>query len=724
VTETGATAAVPSPGASPEKPYRWKMTPVRWLMVAIAAFFAVSFALSWLRAVEFQTSTWDQGVYQQALWMTSHGRPFYETPDVETGGYGSLLQVHSVFLFYLLVPLYAALPYQTTLFAVQSAVVAFAAVPLYFLGRDLSASPRLGLATGFVYLAFTPVLSSTLYDFHPETFLPVELFTVALLWERGRYRWGVLAATVAFCTMELAPVLIFFVGLFGLLMAESSRSAALGLPIDRGWPGRVMVWLREWFRRPRVRASLGLMAASAAAYVALLYLRVDILTSVLGTYPLPAPATGYVIGATPASLQLSLGNLAVGITAKLTYWLLALALLAFIPLFAPRALVLAVPWFTFTLLSANLNYTTLGFQYGCIAASSLLIAFAYGLPEARRFAIWARSRFFRREGIPQLSAPGSRGVRSRQVALIAGLAVLLATNVALTPVDPVMDSHGLGSAYRLTYSPNPGDSQVDQLAGLVPRGATVIASDNLFPLVANDANAYSFAYVNDPGLNLPFSPAHLPTYVLVAEDSSPSVTPWIAEMLYNVSAYGLRGVVWSSGPGVVLLFEVGYLGPPREFGTPPSASGAYYGSSVVAPEAGVVTTASNAYYASVVESRPGAVGVVWNGPAVNLASGSYLVELSLRATVLPGQSTPGPSTPVVSVSGSAFGLSGVLDSNLTFGSLSDPGWHIVSYNVTLPGPSMEFGVEGVLLDSGVQVTLNYLSIALAQPTWTAEEIDR
>ena len=63
-----------------------------------------------VRALELQTTTWDQGIYMQSLWSTVHGRPFYEAADFETGGFSSFLQVHSAFVLYLLVPIYAALP--------------------------------------------------------------------------------------------------------------------------------------------------------------------------------------------------------------------------------------------------------------------------------------------------------------------------------------------------------------------------------------------------------------------------------------------------------------------------------------------------------------------------------------------------------------------------------------------------------------------------------------
>lgn len=695
------------------------MTPMRWLVIAIAAFIAVSFTLAWLRAIEFHATTWDLGVYQQALWTTAHGRPFYETADVETGGFGSLLQIHSVFLFYGLVPLYWAFPYPTTLFAVQSVVVGVAAIPLFLLARDLTGSSRLGLVAGIVYLTWTPVLSSALYDVHPEAFLPVEIFTLILLWERHRYGWGFVVAAIAFSTMEVAPVLTFFVGGFGLLdIFGRTRRAEAGVSTKGGW-NLLIGKIRGWLSDPRVRASLTLMTLSVAAFALLLYLRVDVLTRVLGTYPLSVPANGYVIGGTPAGLQLSWANASVGLVPKLEYWLTVVALLGFLPLFAPRALVLSVPWFAFTLFSADQNYVTLGFQYGFIVASSLMVAFAYGLPNARRLVRWldARARGRRTTG-PLMGAAASRSWKlghGHRALLAAGLAGLVAVNLALSPLNPMMDGRvAYGAGYQLSYHPNPNDGQVVKLASLIPPGSDVIASYNLFPLVANDANAYSFAPVQSPELGLPFGPAHPPKYVLISQDSRDAVSGWLPSLLYNSVVYGVRGVVWSSDPGVVLLFEAGYSGAPTQFGALPDPSGTYYGESMVYPTSAFVATAASSAFSSVVSSDPGALGTVWFGPGANVAPGNFDVRLSLRATVLPGASPPAPNTTVVAVGAEAWGTT-LTAEMLTFGAVQSSGWTFVNFFVTVPEPTIEFGVVGVALDSSVQVTLNYVSLTPEGP---------
>jgi uncharacterized membrane protein len=696
------------PEAARPSRLRW-MTPARMLLLAVAAYFVISFALSWLRAAELQTTTWDQGVYQQALWMTAHGRPFYETADIETGGYGSLLEVHSVFILYLLAPVYGLLPYQTTLFAVQSGAVALAAVPVYLLARDATGSERLGLVGAVAYLAWTPTLSSNLYDFHPEAFLPLELLTLVLLWGRGRYLTGAVAALAAFLTFEFAPVITLAIGVYFLLPEGGTSPGPAGLPILPRFPRALSGWLRQ----RRVQYSLLLAVASVAAYVALLYVRLDLLPPVLGFHALPAPPTGYVIGGTPGALGLSVSNLSVGLAAKLEYWFLLVALLGFVPLLAPRALILTVPWFAFTMLSTNTNYVILGFQYGFIAGATLMVAFALGLPLARR----AMEALLASRPAPQPVRPArSRSPLARlrgRAAAIVLVGALLAVNLALSPVDPAMQNQGLGSGYRLTYAPAPGASDVVQLSTLIPTGASVLATDDLFPLVTNDANAYSFSWVFDPVLSLPFGPERLPQYVFLSEARTPVVPPWLSLELYNSSAYGVRGVAWSSPEGPVLLFEAGYRGSTEALGPTPPTGGAFYGAGIASPTDGLVVTAPGSRYSTVVESVPGATGTVWYGPGLALPAGNYTVAVSLRAVPATGSTAPAASTPVLWLGALAFAQPTYFGWSIPFGDIAGGNFTTITFSCDVPAPTIELDVQGQLLDGGVQVTLNYVEVAPA-----------
>ncbi len=569
--------AEPSPGSRKGIASRLSAVPCwGWLALAVVTYFLTSFVYSEFRAIDFQTTTWDLGIYQQAIWSTSHGHPFYEAADYETGGFGTFLQVHSAYVLYGVVPIYRLWPYQGTLFAIQSAVVAAAAIPLYLLGRDVTGSDRLGLVSGVAYLAWAPTLGANLYDFHIEAFLPVEIFAFVWLWSRGRYWQGFLVAALAFATMELAPILLFAVGVFFLwpegkdLLRLARTLRAPGL-----WSSGARSAYRWMVSSRRYLASGGLLLTSVVVYHLGLIVRQRYLSPLLGVPAFPSVNRGYVIGGNPGELGLLLQNLGTGLPTKVLMWVLLLALLGFIPLLAPRALLISVPWVAFTFLSANVNYVVIGWQYGFIEGIGLLVAFVFGLKELARWwgnrpapavppspegsgLLQRRFEAIRRH-LPQ-------GRRSVSWAAMACFVALLAVNVAASPVDPSLDNlSALGGGYRLAIVGPSGYAEVQDLAALVPPGAAVLASDNLFPLVANDLNAYSLFWQSNNGLLLPFNGTELPPYALLSQSRTYAVPTWLSSALYNQSEYGVRGIAWSTPAGAVMLFELGYRGPTAQF---------------------------------------------------------------------------------------------------------------------------------------------------------------
>ncbi len=694
---------------------RWllRIRPVVWLAVGMAGYFAVALALSWLRVEELVPGTWDLGLYQQALWSTAHGRPFYEAADWETGGFHSLLQVHSVLLLYVLVPIYALLPSSTTLLVCQSAVVTLAAVPLFYLGKHLGGNDWYGVGAAGAYLLWAPTLAANLYDFHAEAFLPLEIFAVLLFWEQGRYRLGAIAVVAAFLTIEVAPVLLFFVGIFFLLPSTSEIGRILAPPREApgASPGGSLraTALRAWWTRPRTRAAFGLVVASAAAYGFLVYLRLDYLTAVLGTTPSPFPVSGYILGATPAQLGLAGSYLIVAFPAKWEYWFVMFGLLGFVPFLAPRALVLTAPWFVFTMFSYDPDLTTLGFQYNFIVAAGLLPAFAYALPRLVRTldAGWSRPAE-RVEGSPPTRPGRPRRIRA---VLLVGVAVFVAVNLVFSPVDPLMQNQSIGSGYNLSYQVPAGYEDVAHLAAVIPSNATVVASDNLFPLVANDGNAYSFSWTQDNFLVLPFNATALPDFVFVDQFRIGAVPSWLQGLLYAPDDFAVRGIVWSSAIGPVVLYQHGYEGPLTSFGAPPVLPLRVDGAQVVDPEAGYAPTGAVLGKNQVAASAPGVLGTFFWGPAATLPEGNLTVTVWLAATPTPGMPAPLANESVVWIGSTAWGLPSFFGWTLPYSYFLPGTWTAVTFNISLPGPILEFNLQGVSLATNVQVVFANATVA-------------
>jgi uncharacterized membrane protein len=657
----------------------------RGLVLAVVAAALVYTAFSELRFLELYTTTWDFGIYQQAIYSTAHGRPFYESADLETGGFGTFLQVHSAFILFAIVPLYAVFPTPLTLFAVQASVVAFASVPLYALARSADASARRALGLSVLFLASTPIIASTLYDFHIEAFVPLVYLAVAALWNSRHYRWGAVAALVGFLTMEVVPILLFFLAVYFLAERYGER------PFRRADSDRsgesVFARIRALVTDPGARPTWLLLIGSVVAYYVLLVLRYHYLADWFGFPAYPSYQSGYVVGGSPSQLGLALSNVAVGFYDKVGYWVLLLVLLGGLPLWAPRTWILSVPWVAFTFLSANTNYTVIGFQYGFIAGAGLFAGAAIGLSRVH----------MPRRLTPRPERSRSWAVRRlRSVATPTRIAIvsILALNLLLSPLDPMLSNAAPGAAYNILYEAPTSLAGAEALAGLVPAGATVLATNDLFPLVANDLNAYSLFWGPNSALSLPFDLANLPPYVFLSQDRLDSVPPWLSDTVYAPSDYGLRGVAWTSPAGTLFLFERGFAGTTSYWGNEPARSLEFRPSDLSLSASARLLPWGPSPTGAVVESVSGASGQLWSTPFVDLPTGDYVVTFWMQAWLPTGASAPAGSEEVFSASGSSFALPPLLSGGASWSSLNATTFEPVSADLNVTVPILDLQIDG------------------------------
>lgn len=696
-------------GLPPGPPGRFAALAVPWstlaLATAIAAFVLIVSSAGWFRTLGFDPTTWDLGIYQQALWSAGHGRTFFEAADWETGGFGTFLQVHSALVLFLLVPIYNALPSAGTLYVVQALVVGLGAVPLFGIVRDAGGSDRRGLGVALLYLGSAPVVSACLYDFHVEAFVPVEIFALFWLWSRQWYVIGAAIAFLAFVTMEAAAVFTAAVGIYFLLESTWTHWQRGGSDPPASAGGRPRL-VPEFIRQfpPGVLPALALLIASVVAYYALLELRTEWLAPIAGVPAFPAAESGYVIGGTPSSLGLSFSFLGVGLVTKASYWALVFACVLLLPTRAPRTLVLVAPWMAFTLLSSDLNYVTLGYQYGFFVAAGLFpgVAVAAGrwrFPSAAPVGPSARGR---RRRWRQIAA----GARPWATAASAAVAL----NFALSPFDPLMHGAGLGSGYQFSFQTDPAYAQVRDLAGVITPNATVLASDFLFPFVANDVHAYTLFWQRSSHLDLPFNASAPPQFVFLAEGRFDAVPDWLALTLYNRSDFGLRGVVWSTPVGAVSLFESTYNGSWFSEGATPASSFSLPASALTPTVLGAMTNDLAAPGGQALESTPFASGQLWSSAPFDLPAGCYNVTFWVRAWPSTGGSPPAASTLVLGLGASPFSETGWFSEDLNYSRIA-LGFTPVVFEQRTFAPVFDVVLRGYALTWQAAVGVSSITVA-------------
>ena len=809
--ETPAPSVSQGPVSEEVAPARAKEEggPVHWLrshglLVVLVIGFSVGYFLaSFLRYQEFYGTNWDLGIAMQALWSNTHGHLLYEAGDYESAGLESFLEVHTTFIAVPISYLYALLPGAATVLALQAAVVASSAIPLYLIGRRAGLSQGWTVAALSVCLFSFAVTSAILYDFHWEAFIPAEFAWTFYLWSTRRYALAVIPAALGVLTLEVFPFLL------------------VGLVLYFAYP-----WFKRWLRGPsakdenaeaplsRILPLVGLLTFAVVSYVVLRLVQHEVIPRLVGTPPLAAGSqlsSSYLqIFAVTATVH--------SIPVSLVYWLLLFAAFGFLPLLARQSLlILSLPWFWASVFVHPRFSQEFGDQYAFIAVATISIAFVEGFAQVHQSArksetksllplewviivvpfliiallystallaptamgenvlfivavivgvilvVMALSRerksgwsktvvrqsytirssgdrlsLNRRSKIvfqsPQAPAPprwvGLTGFRPKAAPVLGGiLAVVIVSNLALSPFFPANFYATVFPGYHFSYSGNPAYGDVNQVVSVIPSGAIVVASDDLFPFVADNDHAYSFGAGAAKLSYFPFPATNLPAYVLLSARDWAQVPAFLRAQLFNVSAYGQIMMVYSQEyPGGIYLLEHGYQGPTTVLQAVP-----FPNTQLLCPSdfslgaSGRLEAANGTQCGSEIISVPasnlsGNGHSIWYGPYATLLPGRYMVTMSIEGGVNPGQ----PATASFGVlDGSAYGLpSNWYSFNVRSTNISATQWRTVTVwlNLTHAVSGAEF--RGYINYSGVPkpssatgfLDLNYIEIVRVSAT--------
>ena len=712
----------------------WWKRPHLWLAAMVVGFFVISVYSGLVGYLDFQLENpTDAGIITQAVASTAHGHvaPFFEYWDCLHKSRCSFLLVHPALILYVAVPFYQLAPSTVTLFVLRSAVIALAAIPLYWLTRQTTGSSRKALFCAGMFLVWAPTFAGDAFSLHLESLFPLELFSLVALWQAGRYRLAFGVAGAAFLTYEVSPLFVFLVGLFFLApyverilrrLWRRWRSRAS----SRSSPTGPFHALQDGWRIREIRYLIALLAASAAAYV-VLSLFINVWGCRILSVSCPSVSPGIVgVFSNPSSPGFHSLNAILSsppTVNNVEFWLILYALVGFLPLRSPRALILSLPWIGWTFLTISSNFTVLGREYTLIAAGPIFIGLAYGL--VRIPSSWIGQE--REVTAPALGAEPStpadpapararrRPFRWSRGVWIGVVTAVVIANGLLMPIDPALSDLGFrpGPPFVSNYFHHsleiaPGFMWVEKLLTVVPYSATVSSPGSLFPLIAN----YPHAYVPFSGseASLPFNVSGGPQYVFVSTPVA-GIGTNLTRNISNPALYGVRAYVGNSAIGPLFIYEQDYSLPAELFGPAPSFAPANY-----LPDAGLtvgpkgllennVSVPSGKVIAD--SGGPNSSGLVWSGPNVFLPAGSYNLTIGLAVTGVNLTRHPNQSAVRVEVKG--FG--GVaLNETLPASRFVSGVWMYLSFNILLVNPIPGVDVEGYLESGEFSLAVASVSI--------------
>jgi uncharacterized membrane protein len=282
--------------------------------------------------------------------------------------------------------------------------------------------------------------------------------------------------------------------------------------------------------------------------------------------------------------------------------------------------------------------------------------------------------------------------------LVGVLVVVTVSNLVMSPLNPANFDASPFPGYKFTLSESPDYQYIGRVVAQIPPNAVVVASDTLFPFVADDVNAYSLAWASPTVISyLPFNSTHLPPYVLLSANDWIPVPTFLKNSVYNTSLYGIVSMIYSVAyPGAIYLFATGYRGAMTLFqATPFSKDILLCPSDLALGPSGSQVGAPGTPCGSEIVSTPatnltGSGHTVWYGPYITLLSGLYNVTMTLEGGVYPGMPS---GANILYLNGNGFGATTTWYSlNLNANTLQPDHWtnFTIQLNLTAPVSGAEF----------------------------------
>lgn len=435
--------------------------PLLWALIAL--YIVVFGAVTILKHQAFQTTAFDLGTMDQAIWNTSQGRILRVTiqpgVDIRLAGHVEPILL-AISLFYLL---YSD---PQILLGLQTVVVSLGALPIYLLARERLNSSVAALVFATSFLLFPALEAANMFDFHSVTLAATFLaFAFYFAKREGGKGWFLTFIVLTLSCREDMSLLVVMMGLFLVLRWRGLR-----------WRGP--------FRSPltldRENLPLGVatLIIGASWFLIALFLIPSYFSAsgqhsqwdrygYLGESPLEM--LGTLLFRPDIVLQHLLTK------ANLSYLLGLLSPTAFLSLLAPQFLLLGLPTLLMNLLSTYAPMHTLGpFHYAAPLVPFFIISSIYGT------ALLAKALAGR--------------IRVAEARVVQGLSCLVLLSTLVVHYYRGFSPMAAGFEMPLVTA---HEQLAEGFFSSIPPGAAVSAQSRLVPHLSQRERIYMFPRVED-----------------------------------------------------------------------------------------------------------------------------------------------------------------------------------------------------------------------------------
>ncbi|MFA5276294.1 MAG: DUF2079 domain-containing protein, partial [Candidatus Omnitrophota bacterium] len=186
------------------------------LFLSVALYLSCFGIISAKKFFFFGFHDFDLAVHDLSLWNIVHGSIYNSILGVP------FLGNHMNLILFLIAPFYALIQHPLTLLFMQTAALGASAFPLYFFGRRLL-DEKWALIIAVTYL-FYPALSYTnLFEFHPGAFAVFFIFMCIYYYASGSFKNFMIFAFLAMFCQENVPFAVIMFGVVAALERKTLR---------------------------------------------------------------------------------------------------------------------------------------------------------------------------------------------------------------------------------------------------------------------------------------------------------------------------------------------------------------------------------------------------------------------------------------------------------------------------------------------------------------------
>ncbi|MEM1589240.1 MAG: DUF2079 domain-containing protein [Candidatus Bathyarchaeia archaeon] len=563
---------------------------VVWILIVMYTVFFSAYTI--YMHYTFRTYAWDLGIFAQSLWTTLNSdKMLYSTLEVNYGNpSGNFLGVHFSPILFALLPIYAIYQHPETLLVFQSFILALAALPLYWIAKHQLQNRLYALAFATAYLVNPALHGVNTFDFHLQIFTPFFLLSAFYFIQKGSWLMATPFIVLELMTVEFAPALTFFLGLY--FFTKEFKKLVFGKELN-------------------LHAIRKIVPPAALMFISILtfYLAIYVIQTV---NPLKKDAPPGVWSHWGSNIFEAASNifrnpieaLTIMITPleKPYFFIFLLASALFLPIFAPLELFLSVPWLAAAFLTDYPPYYQPYFQYSAFVIGQIFAAAVHGFHN--------------------LFSKNTSGQKKAVAALVATSLMLSA---AISPVGIPALTERTPRPYTIStvYDQNHVE-KIHKVISLLPKNASVATTWEIFPHVCQRLDAYILDgyFIASPG--------KYPAEYIIADMKSPCLKlkiygPSPDKVLLWLLANNEYGIV-ASLDGVLLL-QRGYNGPVKYY----EPQKDIFNYKQLIPSNGKIIRDPTSTFGKVISSNiEDSVGITWYGPYKYFSPGDYEATFRLK----------------------------------------------------------------------------------------------